>query len=264
MLLGIKDIIDILLVAFILFAIYRILRRSGASNLIWGILAFVIAWLLVSYLLHLELTSGIFDRFVSVGAIGLIVIFQEEIRGFFYRVGSRFNVEQIKDRWSKLGQKQNAQQQVDAVLNACIHMSATKTGALIVITKEQELNSFADTGEIINATLSTRLIENIFFKNTPLHDGALIIHKGRILSAACILPVSKRTDLPKRYGLRHRAAIGLTEKTDALAIVVSEETGKISVAKGDTIKYATQKELEQYLMQAFGMEIETTNTNNIQ
>lgn len=264
MLLGIKDIIDILLVAFILFAIYRILRRSGASNLIWGILAFVIAWLLVSYVFHLELTSGIFDRFVSVGAIGLIVIFQEEIRGFFYRVGSRVNVEQIKDRWSKLGQKQNAQQQVDAVLNACIHMSATKTGALIVITKEQELNSFADTGEIINATLSTRLIENIFFKNTPLHDGALIIHKGRILSAACILPVSKRTDLPKRYGLRHRAAIGLTEKTDALAIVVSEETGKISVAKGDTIKHATQKELEQYLMQAFGMEIETTNTNNIQ
>ena len=264
MLLGIKDIIDILLVAFILFAIYRILRRSGASNLIWGILAFVIAWLLVSYVFHLELTSGIFDRFVSVGAIGLIVIFQEEIRGFFYRVGSRVNVEQIKDRWSKLGQKQNAQQQVDAVLNACIHMSATKTGALIVITKEQELNSFADTGEIINATLSTRLIENIFVKNTPLHDGALIIHKGRILSAACILPVSKRTDLPKRYGLRHRAAIGLTEKTDALAIVVSEETGKISVAKGDTIKHATQKELEQYLMQAFGMEIETTNTNNIQ
>ena len=212
MLLGIKDIIDILLVAFILFAIYRILRRSGASNLIWGILAFVIAWLLVSYVFHLELTSGIFDRFVSVGAIALIVIFQEEIRSFFYRVGSRFNVEQIKDRWSRLGQKQNVQQQVDAVLNACVHMSASKTGALI-------------------------------------------IHNGRIWSAACILPVSKRTDLPKRYGLRHRAAIGLTEKTDAMAIVVSEETGKISVAKGEDIHTVTQEELKSYLLQVFGAEL---------
>jgi len=255
MLLGIKDIIDILLVAFILFAIYRILRRSGASNLIWGILAFVIAWLLVSYVFHLELTSGIFDRFVSVGAIALIVIFQEEIRSFFYRVGSRFNVEQIKDRWSRLGHKQNVQQQVDAVLNACVHMSASKTGALIVITKEQELNAFADTGEMVDAALSTRLIENIFFKNTPLHDGALIIHNGRIWSAACILPVSKRTDLPKRYGLRHRAAIGLTEKTDAMAIVVSEETGKISVAKGEDIHTVTQEELKSYLLQVFGAEL---------
>ena len=262
MLLGIKDIIDILLVAFILFAIYRILRRSGASNLIWGILAFVVVWLLVSYVFHLELTSGIFDRFVSVGAIALIVIFQEEIRGFFYRVGSRFNMEQIKDRLSRGGLKQNAQQKVDAVLNACMHMSASKTGALIVITKEQELSAFADTGEIVDATLSTRLIENIFFKNTPLHDGALIIHNGRIWSAACILPVSKRTDLPKRYGLRHRAAIGLTEKTDAMAIVVSEETGKISVAKGEVIKTVNQKELEQYLMQVFGAETDIEKQEN--
>ena len=109
MLLGIKDIIDILLVAFILFAIYRILRRSGASNLFWGILAFIFAWLLVSFVFHLELTSALFDRFVSVGAIALIVIFQEEIRSFFYRVGSRFNVERFKDRWSKVRHLQNNQ-----------------------------------------------------------------------------------------------------------------------------------------------------------
>jgi DNA integrity scanning protein DisA with diadenylate cyclase activity len=133
-------------------------------------------------------------------------------------------------------------------------MSASKTGALIVITNQQELKSFADTGEVINATLSTRLIENIFFKNAPLHDGALIIQDGMVWSAACILPISKRTDLPKRYGLRHRAALGLTEKTDATAIVVSEETGNISVAKGDTIKLVTPSELEAELTQAFGME----------
>lgn len=254
MLLGIKDIIDILLVAFILFAIYRILRRSGASNLFWGILAFIFTWLLVSYVFHLELTSALFDRFVSVGAIALIVIFQEEIRSFFYRIGARFNVEHFKERWSKIKHEQNVQKQIDAVANACEHMSTSKTGALIVITNQQELKTFADTGEIIDATLSMRLVENIFFKNTPLHDGALIIRNGRVWAAACILPVSKRTDLPKRYGLRHRAALGLTEKTDATAIIVSEETGTISIAKGETIRPITPKELEQELALAFGME----------
>jgi uncharacterized protein (TIGR00159 family) len=254
MLLGIKDIIDILLVAFILFAIYRILRRSGASNLFWGILAFIFTWLLVSYVFHLELTSALFDRFVSVGAIALIVIFQEEIRSFFYRVGSRFNVEQLK---AKVKKEQHIQQQINTVSDACEHMSASKTGALIVITNQQELKAFADTGETIDASISSRLIENIFFKNTPLHDGALILRDGRAWSAACILPVSKRTDLPKRYGLRHRAALGLTEKTDAIAIVVSEETGQISLSKGDTIKTVTPKELKQELALLWGLTSES-------
>ena len=262
MLLEIQDIIDILLVAFILFTIYRILRRSGASNLFWGILAFIITWLLVSYVFQLELTSALFDRFVSVGAIALIVIFQEEIRGFFYRIGARFNVEHFKDRWSKIRHQQNAQNQVNAILKACEHMSANKTGALIVITNQQELKVYADTGEIIDATLSMRLIENIFFKNTPLHDGALLIRNGRVWSAGCILPVSKRTDLPKRYGLRHRAALGITEKTDALAIVVSEETGNISVAKEDTIQRVTKEELEKQLAIAFNIIDENKKRNN--
>jgi uncharacterized protein (TIGR00159 family) len=257
MLFGIKDIIDILLVAFILFAIYRILRRSGASNLFWGILAFIFTWLLVSYVFHLELTSALFDRFVSVGAIALIVIFQEEIRGFFYRIGSRFNVEQIKERWSKIKHQQSASKQAQAILTACTHMSASQTGALIVITKQQELRNFAETGEIVDAAISARLIENIFFKNTPLHDGALIIRNGRAWSAACILPVSKRTNLPKNYGLRHRAALGITEKTDATAIVVSEETGKISLAQGEHIHAVTIAELEQQLSTIFDI-----NDNN--
>lgn len=262
MLLGIKDIVDILLVATILFAIYRILRRSGASNLFWGILAFIFTWLLVSYVFHLELTSALFDRFVSVGAIALIVIFQEEIRSFFYRIGARFNVERFKDRWAKIKHKQHAQQQVTSILTACEHMSASKTGALIVITNQQELKAYADTGEIIDAALSTRLIENIFFKNTPLHDGALIIRDGRVWAAACILPVSKRTDLPKRYGLRHRAALGLTEKTDALAIVVSEETGKISVAVGEKIQTVNRDELERQLAIALKVENDIDNNKN--
>lgn len=253
MLLGIKDIIDILLVAFILFAIYRILRRSGASNLFWGILAFIFTWLIVSYVFRLELTSALFDRFISVGAIALIVIFQEEIRRFFYRIGARFNIEHFKNRWSKIKHEQHVKKQITAITDACEHMAASKTGALIVLTNEQELKEFADTGETIDAAISTRLIENIFFKNTPLHDGAVIIRNGRIQAAACILPVTKRNDLPKRYGLRHRAALGMTEKTDAVAIVVSEETGRISFAKGDNITTVTPKELTTQLAAVLGL-----------
>ena len=260
MLLGIKDIIDILLVAILLFAIYRVLRRSGASNLFWGIMAFVFTWLLVSYVFDLELTGALFDRFISVGAIALIVIFQEEIRGFFYRIGARFNVERFKERWSRAKHMHTSRAQMDAILNACAHMSASKTGALIVITGQQDLKVYEDSGEIIDAVLSTRLIENIFFKNTPLHDGALIIKGSRITAAACILPVSKRVDLPQSYGLRHRAALGLCEKTDAMTIVISEETGKISVAKAENIQKVTLKELEEnYLAPLFDIKPEIEN-----
>ena len=255
---GIKDIIDILLVATILFGIYRILRRSGVSNLFWGILAFILAWLLVSYVFQLELTGALFDRFISVGAIALIVIFQEEIRSFFYRIGSQFNMDNLKELISRSKHKKATQQQVDQITLACSHMAASKTGALIIITKQQGLKEYADTGEMIDANISARMIENIFFKNTPLHDGALIISNGRLHAAACILPVTKRQDLPKHYGLRHRAAIGLTEKTDALAIVISEETGHISVALGNDIHTVSISELEHnYLAQAMGVTYDT-------
>lgn len=258
---GLKDIIDILLVATILFGIYRILRRSGASNLFWGILAFIFAWLLVSYVFELELTGALFDRFISVGAIALIVIFQEEIRSFFYRIGARFNMDNIRDHLSHTKHQKEAQQQVDQIILACSHMSASKTGALIVITNQQGLKEYADTGETVDAVISARMIENIFFKNTPLHDGALIISGNRLQSAACILPVTKRQDLPKHYGLRHRAALGLAEKTDALAIVVSEETGHISVALGNDIHTVSINELEHnYLAPAMGVEYNSKAT----
>ena len=162
-------------------------------------------------------------------------------------------MEHFKNNWSRVKKEQSIQRQINAVSDACEHMSSSKTGALIVITNQQELKAFADTGEMIDAAISARLIENIFFKNTPLHDGALIIREGRVWSAACILPISKRTDLPKHYGLRHRAALGLTEKTDATAIVVSEETGKISVAQGDTIKFVNKSDLEIEIAKVFGI-----------
>lgn len=261
MYIGIKDIIDILLVATILFGVYRLLRKSGASNLFWGILAFVLTWMVVTYVFDLELTGAIFERFISVGAVALVIIFQTEIRSFFYGIGARFNMERVRKHWSKARNAELAQRLIDSIVLACSHMSASKTGALIVLTQQQELKEYVDTGEIVDAVVSVQMIENIFFKNTPLHDGAMIITAGRIHAAACILPVSKRQDLPKSYGLRHRAALGLTEKTDAIAIIVSEETGKISVAQGDSIKAVTTNELEhQYLAPAFGIEYNKDNT----
>ena len=243
---GIKDIIDILLVALILYETFRLLRRSGAVNLFWGILAFIIAWFLVTMVFQLELTGALFERIISVGAIALIVIFQEEIRGFFYRIGARFS------NWGHLRRRgEQAEQEVDQIVMACEHMSKTKTGALIVIAGGSELKEYADTGEYIDAVISTSMIENIFFKNTPLHDGALIIVGHRLYAAACILPVSKQQNIPKHFGLRHRAALGLSEKnSDSTAIVVSEETGHVAVAKEGKIRNVTRDELIQILSSA--------------
>jgi len=239
---GFKDLVDILLVAFILYETYRLLRRTGASNLFWGILAFLVVWFLVSFVFQLDLTGALFDRIISVGAIALIVIFQEEIRMFFYRLGARFSSWKLFRHLSPEDEAASKQQILE-ITQACRHMAKTKTGALIVMAGEGSLKEIVDTGERLDALVSARLIENIFFKNTPLHDGALIIREGKMIAAACILPVSKDQSIPQRYGLRHRAALGLVEKTDATCIVVSEETGNISVARENRIWEVTPDEL---------------------
>ena len=244
---GFKDILDILLVAIILYETFRILKRSGAVNVFWGILAFILAWFIVSYVLALELSGALFDRIISVGAIALIVIFQDEIRLFFSRIGSRFSLDAIHRSLHTNKQQKADEHNVMQIVLACKHMARQKTGALIVISRGQDLREYAESGERLDATISARLIENIFFKNTPLHDGALIVTKGKLHSAACILPVSKNTTIPQQYGLRHRAALGIAEKTDALAIVVSEETGNISVAINEEIHTVKIDELEQIL-----------------
>ncbi len=246
---GLKDIIDILLVAIILFETFRILKRSGVVNLFWGIFAFVVVWFLVSYVFTLDLTGAIFDRIISVGAIALIVIFQDEIRAFFYHIGSRFSFTQLYKHLHADKNLLQKEHNIKAIITACEHMSQTQTGALMVVTRTQDLNEYVATGEEIDAEISARMIENIFFKNTPLHDGALIISHGRLTSAACILPISKNTNLPQAYGLRHRAALGIAEKTDAIVIVVSEETGHISVAIGETIQPIKLDEIQKMLAQ---------------
>ncbi len=246
---GFKDIIDILFVAIILYEMFRLLKRSGAVNVFWGILAFLLVWFLVSYVLALELTGAFFDRIISVGAIALIVIFQDEIRSFFSRIGERFSFATLHRNLHTDKQQQQNEHNAMQIVLACKNMAQTKTGALIVISRQQELREYIESGERINAEISARLIENIFSKNTPLHDGALIINKGVLKSAACILPVSKNQKIPKHYGLRHRAALGIAEKSDALAVVVSEETGEISVARNATLKPVKINELEQILSQ---------------
>ena len=248
---GFKDLVDILLVALLLYEAFRILRLSGAGNLFWGILAYVVLWFLVSFVFRLELTGAVFNFIGSAGAVALVVIFQEEIRGMFSRIGSR--VSTVSN--AQIGRFHQVkpvgwltEDQVHQVVLACEHMSEAKVGALIVLSDEQELEEYEQTGETINADISARMIENIFFKNSPLHDGALIIRKGRLQSAACILPVSKNRKIPKHYGLRHRAALGLTEKSDALCIVVSEETGKISVAHDSKIATVKLSALAEQLL----------------
>lgn len=235
-----KDIIDILLVAGIFYGTFRILQRNGVMNLFWGILAFVLVWLVVSYGIHLELTGAILDQVMSVGALAIIVIFQNEIRAFFYRVGSKVSIPHFLRRDQ---QQQKHDRAMNQIVIACRHMSEHKIGALIIITRHQDLHEFSDTGERVDAIISARMIENIFFKNSPLHDGAMFVNGERITSAGCILPVSQRNDLPKHYGLRHRAALGLTERTDAFAVVVSEETGEIAIAIGDTMRPVSVQEL---------------------
>ena len=246
---GFKDVIDILLVAVILYETYRLLRKTGAANLFWGILAFIVVWFLVSFVFQLDLTGALFDRIISVGAIALIVIFQEEIRMFFYRIGSRFSSWQLFRRRNPEDDAASRQQILE-ITQACRHMASTKTGALIVMAGDAGLKEIVDTGERLDAQVSARLIENIFFKNTPLHDGALIIRDGKMIAAACILPVSKNQDIPLHYGLRHRAALGVTEKTDATCIVVSEETGHISVTENGTIREVAPDELFLVLQSA--------------
>ena len=249
---GFKDAIDILLVAGILYETYRLLRRTGAANLFWGILAFIVVWFLVSFVFQLDLTGALFDRIISVGAIALIVIFQEEIRMFFYRVGSRFSSLQIMRKRTPEGEGVQ-RQQIFEITQACRHMASQKTGALSVLAGAGNLKEIVDTGERLDARVSARLIENIFFKNTPLHDGALVIRDDKMLAAACILPVSKDQTIPKHYGLRHRAALGLTEKSDATCIVVSEETGHISVAADGKIWEVKEDELFLVLHSASSM-----------
>ena len=230
---GIKDIIDIVLVAIMLFYAYRLMKESRSLNVFIGILVFVVLWLLVSQVLQMKLLGSIMDKVLSVGVIGLVILFQDDIRKFLFNLGAHQRVRALR-RFvvsdDKVLGKIHLKQVIMPVVMACMSMSKKKIGALIVIQRATPLDDIVSTGEVINADINQRLIENIFFKNSPLHDGAMIIAKEHIKAAGCILPVSHNLDIPKEFGLRHRAALGITQESDCIAVVVSEETGSISVA----------------------------------
>ena len=228
---SIMDIIDVVLVAFLIYYLYRLMKDSGSLNVFLGILVFIFSWLFVSKLLQMRLLGSIFDQLMSVGTLALVVIFQEEIRNFFRTLGSHRQLKFLSRFFSR-DKKEEEEIDVMPIVLACNSMAQQKVGALIVVQQNMPLDKIVKTGETINADISQRLIEAVFFKNAPLHDGAMVIQDGRIVAAQCILPVSHDLNISKKLGLRHRSAIGITEEYDAIAIVVSEETGTISAAIG--------------------------------
>ena len=233
---GIKDVIDIVLVALMLFYIYRLMKVSRSLNVFMGILIFIVLWLLVSQVLEMKLLGSIMDKFVSVGVIALIILFQDDIRKFLYNLGGHQRIRTLmrlfatKHGDNTTADRDRLRRSIMPVVMACMSMSKNKVGALIVLERNVPLDDIISTGDIIDANVNQRLIENIFFKNSPLHDGALIISRNRLRAAGCILPVSHDLDIPKELGLRHRAALGMSQESDALCIIVSEETGSISTA----------------------------------
>ena len=240
------DIIDIILVALLFFWFYRILKGTSAISIFLGIVAIFLIWQVVKAL-QMELLSSILGAFVSVGFIALIIIFQPEIRRFLFTIGAQAQESKLSRRFKFLRVSGNAGLDVDAITKACQNMSDINQGALILIARKNNLDDISSTGVLVNADISHSLIENIFFKNSPLHDGAMIIRNNRITAARCILPVTQKTNIPGHYGLRHRAAIGVTEVNDCIAIVVSEETGTISMVTGGEIQTVKSSELKEMI-----------------
>lgn len=247
---GIKDLIDVLLVALMLFYLYKFMKESGSLNLFIGILIIVAIWLFVSQIFQMRLLGGILDTLINVGALAIIVIFQDDIRRFLRDVGSQRRVRRVLDFFAKKDATPSDHAEMMPIVMACMNMSKRKEGALIVIEQSNNLTEAIKTGEMVDANINQLLIENIFFKNSPLHDGAMIISQKRIVAAGCLLPVSHSMNIPKSLGLRHRAALGIAQETDALAIVVSEETGAITVAhKGQLHRRLSAEELEKLLFE---------------
>ena len=249
--LSILDIIDIVLVAIVLYQLYRLIRGTAALSIFLGIFIVYIFWLVVKAL-NMELISSMMGQVIGVGVIALIIVFQQEIRRFLLLIGTRyigkggFSFEKIFSGNAPVSRAR--QVAIEEIVRAVESMADSKIGALIVMARRNTLELYSEGGEIINSVISAELLKTIFFKNSPLHDGAVLIEEGKILSARCVLPVNDDPNLPPRFGMRHRAALGISEQTDSLVIVVSEERGKISIANsGKFIENMKPNELRQFL-----------------
>lgn len=249
---GIADAIDILLVAIMLYQLYKMVKGTAAVNVFIGLALIYVVWIIVRAF-DLKLLSSILGKFINVGVIAIMVVFQQEIRKFLLYIGSN---EFIKSRnWRSIFRFSNSVNasskfilDVDAVIVACFNMSETKTGALIIISRKSDLKFYINTGELVDSALTDKMLENIFYKNSPMHDGAVIIKDNRIVAARCVLPVTEKENFPSHFGMRHRAAVGLTETTDAIAITVSEQTGNVSLTFNGEINSNLNPDRLRYLL----------------
>jgi uncharacterized protein (TIGR00159 family) len=247
----ILDIVDILLVAFILFQFYKIIKGTVAFSIFIAVFFIYMFWLIVKAL-NMQLVSSLLGQVIGVGVIALIIVFQQELRRFLlvmsnrYIKNSRFPFRRL---FSSVRDDHRGSMVAEEIVRATESMSAKKTGALIVIGRQSRLDLYTEGGEILKARISAELLETIFFRNTPLHDGAVLIEDGLILAARCPLPVTDQITLPTHFGMRHRAALGMSEHSDALVIIVSEENGSISVADSGNIRQKlTSNELRNILL----------------
>jgi len=246
------DVVDIILVAFLAYQIYKAVRGTNVLRIFWAIIIIYVLWQ-VSSLIGMRLMSTILGQFISIGLILLIIVFQPEIRKFLLMVGTKTSIDgdTIRKRflfWKKSVSENKNNVELEPYIQACMHMSQSKTGALIVFIRQNEVGDIVSTGERIDAVVSSALLETLFFKNSPLHDGAVLVKGNTVVAARCILPVSSNTSIDPNLGLRHRSAIGVTEQLDVISVIVSEETGAISYAVGGEIHHdVTPVQLRHYL-----------------
>ncbi len=244
------DLVDIGLVSVLLFQVYKLIRGSIAVNIFLGILALYLVYLIVRAA-QMELLSSILGQFMGVGVLAMIILFQPEIRKFLLVIGRGT---EFKDNFFKTISNWKNQYHDDfdihEVMEAVKTLKATKTGAILVFSRDTELKFYAETGDALDAAVNKRLLLSIFNKNSPLHDGAVIIHKGRIKAARCVLPVSENDHLPPNFGLRHRASVGMSESTDTLVMAISEETGRLILARnGKYLRGLKLKEVEERILE---------------
>ena len=236
---GFIDILDIFLVGLLIYQAYKLIKGTAAMNIFTGVLVFYFIWIIVKAL-HMDLLGEIMGQIIGVGGIALVILFQQEIRRFLLRIGTRYidSRKQMRLVRAFMGKQKRAisLETLEEITLACKRMAETKTGALIVLAHSSALEVVAETGDRIDALVNRRLIETIFFKNTPLHDGAMLIFGEKIVAVRCTLPISESPSIPAHYGMRHRAAIGITEQSDASVIVVSEQRGEISFVTNGEIK----------------------------
>jgi diadenylate cyclase len=232
------DIIDIVLVAFIMFQLYRVIRGTVAFSIAIGIFFIYLFWLVVKAL-NMELITALLGQIMGVGVIALIIVFQQEVRRFLIVIGNKYMSSKRFAPGKLFFQMQNEQgsmREAEEIVRACESMALKKTGALIVIGRRSSLEIFTESGEILRSQISAELLETIFTKNTPLHDGAVLIERNIILAARCPLPITEQVSLPPHFGMRHRAAVGMSEHSDALIVVVSEESGFITIVNNGEIR----------------------------